>query len=610
MCEWTESAPGGLLGETQPSMKRRIVSALLFCALATASARSETPEEAAERLKWWREARFGMFLHWSPSSVNGTEIGWGRKAKRPMEAPFNGGSPAGPDVDPVYDNLYKQFNPVDYDPKEWVKLAEDAGMKYLVLTAKHHEGFSMWPTKARSGFDISAAPYKSGKGDILREFSDACHAANMRFGWYYSPRDWTHPDYGAGDNAKYETFMTKQVDELMSNYGKIDVIWWDSFGVGDSYAYWHADRFLNQVRKLQPRIVTNNRCSFYQETNREGLQGDFDTPEQKVGNYQIDRPWESCITLVGHNWSFHPGGKMMEFDKVVATLVSCATGDGNLLLNTGPMADGRIEPRQADLLREVGGWMKKYGESIYSTRGGPFRNGGWGGATFRDNIVYVHVLPSAPDKVMLPKLGESLVSSSTLTEDPVKVSQVDGRIVLQLSKGTRKGPATLVKLVFDKTVTRVDGGAELSESLPDGLRDLGRGAVYTASSLVAAHSREKDTLLTGACKGAFAFHTEDEKNPSIVIDLGKEQRVTRVDVRNREGYEDRAKTLTLSVSDDGKTWKKLWLASRGEPSWKIEPEEQVNGAPVKGASARYLKLETFNDTPTALHLRSVRIFGE
>ncbi len=283
------------------------LSLLALTAAVAPSRAAETPAPAA-RLRWFDEARFGIFIHWSPSSVNGTEIGWGRKAPRPMEAKFNGGSPAGPGVDPVYDNLYKQFNPTAYDADAWVALAREAGAKYLVFTTKHHEGFSMWPTKARAGFDISNTPYRGGKGDILRDLADACHRAGMRLGWYYSPRDWTHPDYGVGDNAKYSAFMAKQLDEILGNYGKIDLIWWDSFGVGDSYKYWHADKTLEQVRRLRPDIVTNNRCSFYSETNRAGLEGDFDTPEQSVGKYQIHRRWESCITLVGHNWGYSPKG--------------------------------------------------------------------------------------------------------------------------------------------------------------------------------------------------------------------------------------------------------------------------------------------------------------
>lgn len=587
------------------------IATLLACAAALTSLHAETPEEASNRLKWWREARFGMFLHWSPSSVNGTEIGWGRKASRPLEVAGNGGGPVGPTIDPVYDNLYKQFNPTQYDAKEWVKLAEDAGMKYMVFTSKHHEGFSMWPTKAREGFDISDTPYKNGKGDILKDLADACHASKMRFGWYYSPRDWTHPDYGVGDNAKYLAFMAKQVDELLKNYGKIDLIWWDSFGVGDSLKFWHADKTLEQVRKLQPQIVTNNRCSFYVETNRPGLEGDFDTPEQKVGNYQIDRPWESCITLVGHNWGYHPSGPLMSFDQVISTLVSCATGDGNLLLNTGPMPDGRIEPRQAELLRQVGGWMKKNGEAIYSTRGGPFANGKWGGATFRDNVVYVHVLPSSSDTVVLPKLNEELTASTNLTGGPVKVTNQEGRIRIQIPKEGRTKPVTLIKLTFAKPVTRVSGQVEVTEAALSGLKDIAADATYTASSIWPEHSKEKDTLLKGTCRGDFAFHTQNEKNPFIVIDLKKRQRVEAVAIENRPGGDgERAKGLTMSVSDDGKTWTKVWTAPSVEARWLAEPEMMVSGASVKGVETQYLKLETSPDTPLPLHLRSVRVYGK
>ncbi len=573
------------------------------------SLHAETPEETANRLKWWRDGRFGMFIHWSPSSVGGREIGWDRKANRPLEAPGNKGGPVGPTVDPVYDAYYKEFNPTKYDAREWVKLAEDAGMKYMVFTSKHHEGFSMWPTKARD-FSIANTPYKNGRGDILRDLADACHASKMRLGWYYSPRDWTHPDYGVGDNSKYEKFMTTQIDELLSNYGKIDLIWWDSFGVGDSYKFWHADKFLKQIRTLQPQILTNNRCSFYVETNRAGLEGDFDTPEHTIGGYQTDRPWESCLTLVGHYWSYRPGAHMLGFNDVIARLVSCATGDGNLLLNVGPMPDGTIEPRQADLLRKVGGWMKQYGESIYSTRGGPFKNGKWGGATFRDKTVYLHVLPNAPDTVTLPKLNETLVSSATLAGNPVQVTQSGDRLRIQLPKDRGDHPVTLVKLTFDQPVTRVTGTPEVTEAALDGLKQIGLDATYTASSLIGQHSKEKDTLLKNGSRGEFAFHTENEKNPYIVIDLKKRLAIDKIAILNRKGYEDRANTLTLSFSDDGQTWTKAWAATKGETQWLAEPGAMVSGAWIKGIEARYLRLETFNETPTALHLRAVKIYGK
>ncbi len=433
---------------------------LASCAAATATRGAAPAKVSIETpMAWWQEARFGMFIHWNPSSVKGLEISWDRDAIRPMET-------VGPRVqqrrvDPVYDNLSAEFNPVAYNPAEWVKLAKDAGMGYMVFTSKHHDGFAMWPTKARTDHNISRTPWKNGQGDVLRELADAAHAAHMRLGWYYSPRDWTNPDYSVGDNAKYESFMEKQVTEILSNYGKIDLLWWDSFGKGDSVNYWHAPKFNDLARRLQPGILINDRCNYYHEKNkRKDLLGDFDTPEQVVGKYQIDRPWESCITLVSDHWSFRPGGHMMNAEAVERTLVSCATGDGNLLLNVGPMADGRIEPRQAEVLRQVGQWWAKYGQTIRGTRGGPFRNGAWGGATFRGDTVYLHLLPQAPETLLLPPLGLELARAENLTGGKAQVKEENGRLRVTLPKDGRTGADTILALTFKSEVRYVAGTVE------------------------------------------------------------------------------------------------------------------------------------------------------
>ncbi len=252
------------------------------------------------RLQWWREVRFGMFIHWDMSSVAGTEISWSRKGPKPMDGPW--GSPAGTGGDPVYDNLYKRFNPVNFDAKQWVKVAKDAGMKYIVFTAKHHGGFCMWDTKY-TDYSIMHTPFKR---DVVKELSEACHAAGIHFGIYYSPRDWHHPDYGVGDDSKYLTYLKGQLTELLTNYGQVDVVWFDSFGSGDSIKYWHADEVLALVKKLQPQAVINNRCSFFAQ-HVESLQADFDTPEQTLGAYQVNRPWESCMCMTPPHWSYVPG---------------------------------------------------------------------------------------------------------------------------------------------------------------------------------------------------------------------------------------------------------------------------------------------------------------
>ena len=188
------------------------------------------------------------------SSVAGTEISWSRLGPKPLDI-FK--DPAGSGGDLIYDNLYKRFNPTRFNARNWVEIAKDAGMKYLVITSKHHGGFCMWDTKF-TDYSIMHTPYKK---DVIKELAAECHKAGIRFGIYYSPRDWHHPDYGIGDNSKYETYMTGQLKELLTNYGQVDVVWFDSFGTGESINYWHADKVLDLVRTLQPQSVINNRCS-------------------------------------------------------------------------------------------------------------------------------------------------------------------------------------------------------------------------------------------------------------------------------------------------------------------------------------------------------------
>ncbi len=405
----------------------------------------------AARMQWWRDARFGMFIHWDMSSVAGTEISWSRLGPKPLDGSWGG--PAGSGGDPVYDNLYKRFDPVKFDAREWVRIAKDAGMKYIVFTTKHHGGFSMWNT-ALSSYSIMNTPFKR---DVVKELSEACREAGLKFGIYYSPRDWWHPDYGIGDNSKYEAYMTGQLKELLSNYGPVDVVWFDSFGTGKSIEYWHADKVLELVRRLQPQTIINNRCSFFAEYVP-SLQADFDTPEQTIGSYRTNRDWESCMCVVdapGGGWSYRKDGKVKPFDECIRNLVSCATGDGNLLLDVGPDATGIIPADQAERLAEMGEWMRKYGESVYETSGGPFPNGDWGGVTFKGRKVYVHLFSAAPPVMELPALKQTLVSTRCLTGNEVKVFLKDGRINIQTVPKERTLPDTIIELTFDQNVTRL-----------------------------------------------------------------------------------------------------------------------------------------------------------
>jgi len=430
--------------------KRLNLTLVLVALTTTLCSGEQTPAPRDARMAWWREARFGMFIHWDMSSLAGTEISWSRKATRPLDVD---NAPAGYVEDPFYDHLYEKFNPTNFNAAEWVDLAKKAGMKYLVFTAKHHGGFCMWDTKF-TDYSIMHTPFQR---DVVKELSEACHAAGLRFGLYYSPRDWHHPDYGIGDNAKYHQYLKGQLTELLTHYGKVDVMWFDSFGKGDSIQYWHADEILALVKQLQPGIIINNRCSYFGQQVA-SLAGDFDTPEQRLGEFQNTRDWESCMCLVdapGGGWSYRTDGQVKSFAAAIKTLLGCATGDGNLLLDAGPDSTGLIPADQAGRLVEMGDWLRKYGESIYGTRGGPFKPGAYGGSTRMDKTIYVHVVKWPPHALELPPLPVKLVRARLLSGGKVDAKQSDTGLEISVAESDRQKIDTIVALEFDGDVMKL-----------------------------------------------------------------------------------------------------------------------------------------------------------
>ena len=420
--------------------------------LATNAAMVESPAQRDARTAWWREARFGMFIHWDMSSLAGTEISWSRQGSKPLDIY---GDPAGYVEDPAYDNLYKNFNPTNFNAQAWVQLAKAAGMKYLVFTAKHHGGFSMWDTKL-TDYSIMHTPFKR---DVLKELADACHVEGLRFGIYYSPRDWHHPDYGIGDNAKYVAYMDGQLRELLTNYGTVDVLWFDSYGRGDALNFWHIPQTWALIKNLQPQIVINNRLAALRATNNPPVsRGDFDTPEQKLGSYRDTHLWESCMTVVEAphgGWSYRTDGKVKSFEETVRMLMSCATGDGNLLLDVGPDSTGVIPPDQSDRLLKVGEWLKQNGESICGTRGGPFKPGEYGGTTRKGKTIYVHVFKWPEAGVLkFPNVAANLVGACLLGGGKVDAKQTQSGLEVAIAESSRQKAVTVIALEFDSQVMR------------------------------------------------------------------------------------------------------------------------------------------------------------
>lgn len=404
----------------------------------------ETKEQKDARMKWFRDARYGMFIHWGPSSILGVETSWGRKAKSVMDcAP----TPPPNERDEVYDNLYKQFNPVEFDAGKWVRMAQDAGMKYIVFTTKHHDGFCNFHTKY-TDYNIANTPFKR---DVVKELADACHKAGMRFGVYYSQRDWYQPDYLVDGNKKYLEIFHGHLQELLNNYGKVDIIWFDSMG-GD-WADWDYPKMAEIILKSQPDILSNGRIGVLQSrTKRADFDltrlNDFQTPEQVIGGFGRHY-WESCACLVDGQWGYKPDGLLLTTRDVMGMVLYSVGGDGNLLLDVAPTPQGNYEPRQIKRLKEVGDWLKDYGETIYGTRGGPYKPGYWGVCTLKDNKVFLHCLNFEGDKLVLPALGRKVLASRVLTGGKVNVEQDDKSLTVTLNPKYQRDYDTIVELTID-----------------------------------------------------------------------------------------------------------------------------------------------------------------
>jgi alpha-L-fucosidase len=334
---------------------------------ASAAPRDATAADRARRMKWWHEARFGMFIHWGLYSVLGRHE-WAME----ME-----GIPVA-----EYEQLARRFTPQPHAARAWAKLARQAGQKYMVMTTKHHEGFCLFDTKLTN----YCAPRQACGRDLVREFVDAAREEGMRVGFYHSLMDWHHPDGArcATDEAARQRFVAYihgQIRELLTNYGKIDILWYD-VNWPLSPQGWESEKMNKMVFELQPDIIVNN---------RNGLPGDFSTPEQEIVAEKAGRAWETCMTM-NDSWGYHAADDNWKSPKtVVRNLVTCAAGGGNYLLNIGPKADGSIPEESVRILSAVGKWMEKNGTTIYDTDRIHADWHTYAGYTRRGNTLYVQV---------------------------------------------------------------------------------------------------------------------------------------------------------------------------------------------------------------------------
>lgn len=394
-------------------------------------------EEYLKRMQWYVEARFGMFLHWGLYSIPARGE-WMRSFEKL--------------TDEEYERYFREFDPVDYDPKKWAKAAKEAGMRYMVLTAKHHDGFCLFDSRYT---DFKATNTKCGR-DLIKEFVEAVRAEGLKVGLYYSLLDWHHEDYPHfSDGAhpmyhnpaytdegreweRYVEYLHNQVRELCTNYGKIDILWFDySFGEY-SGEKWEATKLVNMVRELQPGVIIDNRL----EVSGAGLgslasgnplpyHGDFVSPEQIIPQEGIRDVngdpliWEACFT-VNDSWGYNLRDKYFKpAPMLIKKLVECVSKGGNMLLNVGPDAKGNFPEESAVILKEVGKWMEKNKESIYGCGISDMPRPDFGRITQKGNKLYYHIFDNTIGPVPLIGIEKKDVKKIRLISAGAEVPVAD-----------------------------------------------------------------------------------------------------------------------------------------------------------------------------------------
>ncbi len=395
--------------------------------------------------EWFREARFGLFIHWGVYSLLG-------RAEWVME---NQKIPVG-----TYEWLASTFDPVKFDAHQWVSLAKAAGVKYITITARHHDGFSMFATRATR---YNIVDWTRFGRDPLEELAAECHRQGIRLFFYYSQLDWHNPDYwprgqtghfterpDSGNWNHYLDFMDRQLTELLTNYGPVGGIWFD--GMWDKPdADWQLPRTYALIHRLQPAalIVPNHHQA--PKPGEDVQTFEQDLPGANTAGFNTTTigalPLETSLTM-NDSWGFNiTDHHFKSVNQLIATLVRAAGRDANLLLNIGPRPDGTIQPEAVERLRAIGDWMGRYGTSIYDTRGGPIAPRAWGVTTQRGDTVFVHVLDWPDRALAIPSFDRRVIRASMLgTGQRVDVDQADSSITLTMPPGDPSAPDRIVVL--------------------------------------------------------------------------------------------------------------------------------------------------------------------
>jgi alpha-L-fucosidase len=420
-------------------------------------------DQRDDKMEWWRDARFGMFIHWGLYAIPAGEYN-GEKTDRigewimnHMHIPIK-----------EYEKYAAQFNPEKFDADEWVSILKDAGMKYLVITSKHHDGFCLWDSEVTEYDIIDASPFDR---DILKELSEACEKQGIRFGLYHSIMNWHHPqaqaiwepNYNKGRQDTvanpefpqyFENYLKPQVKELMTNY-PTEIMWFDGEWI-PAYTTEMGKELYNYITEMDPRMIINNRV----DKGRQGMSGfdaegefagDFGTPEQEIPDTGMEGvDWESCMTM-NDTWGYkYFDDNWKSSETLIRNLIDIVSKGGNFLLNVGPTAEGEIPEASVERLRDMGDWLDVYGEAIYGTSASPYDKPSWGRYTQKGSKIYAHVFDWPEDQMLQVDASQGEITKAYLLSDPskseLKIASEDGQYKISLPDSAPHSIASVIVL--------------------------------------------------------------------------------------------------------------------------------------------------------------------
>ena len=405
-------------------------------------------QENLKNREWFQDAKFGLFIHWGVYSI----LGDGEWVMNNQKIPIH-----------QYEKLPTFFNPTQFNPAEWVSMVKKAGMKYITITSKHHDGFAMFDSKISNYDIVDQTPY--GK-DVLKMLKEECDKQGIKLFFYHSQLDWHNPDYfprgntgqeytgrpDKGDWNSYIDYINMQLSELLTNYGDVGGIWFD--GMWDKpNADWRLDETYALIHKLQPGTLIGSNHHVVPFPGEDFQMFERDLPgENTMGFNQTgtisELPLEMCETMNG-SWGFNLKDQNYKSSKrLIQTMVKAAGYGANFLLNTGPMPNGKIQPENIDTLMVMGKWLDKYGETVYNTRKGPIRPQNWGATTqAKDGTVYIHLLDMKDENLLIPSLPKKIKSATYFVNgEKVKFKETDYGILLHIPKASQDNVDTILKI--------------------------------------------------------------------------------------------------------------------------------------------------------------------